>query len=163
MFELRGSLNALQKVPFNIYFGKYIGSKELDALVFSDERVKFLTELLNGIRVVKMYCWEQPLQHTIAGWRRKEIDGFRTVYNARSVLTTVLAHSDYLMIVAILGIKVAIGKPINVVEVYLVISLTNTIRSALNKVGYVGNIIDALVAILRIQAFFDIEDHYLSR
>ncbi len=45
-------------VPFNIYFGKYIGSMKLAALVFSDERVKFLTEILNGIRVIKMYCWK---------------------------------------------------------------------------------------------------------
>ena len=150
-------------IPFNIYFGKFIGSKKMDALVFSDERVKFLTELLNGIRVVKMYCWEKPLQDTIAEWRRKEIDGFRTVYNARSILTTALAYCDYIIIVTILGIKVAFGKPINVVEVYLIISLTTTIRSALNKVGYVAQFIDGLVAIVRIQAFFDIEDHYVTR
>jgi len=150
-------------IPFNIYFGKLIGRLKLKALVFSDERVKFLTELLNGIRVVKMYCWEQPLQHTIAEWRRQEIGGFRWVYNVRAVLTTGLAYCDYVIIVAIMGLKVAMGHPINVVEIYLVISLTNTIRSALNKVGYIGQLIDGLVAILRIQAFFDIEDHYLSR
>ena len=150
-------------VPFNIYFGKIIGSKKLNALVFSDERVKFLTELLNGIRVVKMYCWEKPLQDTIAEWRRKEIAGFKTVFNIRCLLNNVLGYSDYFVIVAILGLKVLLGKPIDVVEMYLVISLTGTIRGALNRISFIGEFIDAVVALLRIQKFMDIEDHYLSR
>ena len=150
-------------IPFNIYFGKFIGSKKMDALVFSDERVKFLTELLNGIRVVKMYCWEKPLQDTIAEWRGKEIAGFKTVFNIRCLLNNVLGYSDYFVVVAILGLKVLLGRPIDVVEMYLVISLTGTIRGAFNKITFIGEFIDAVVALLRIQKFLDIENHYLSR
>ena len=57
--SLAGFAIGLLLVPFNIFFGKLIASIKLKALTFSDERVKFLTEILNGIRVIKMYCWEK--------------------------------------------------------------------------------------------------------
>lgn len=38
----------------------------------TDERINLTTEVLNGIKIIKMYCWENPF--------KKMIDKFRKYY-----------------------------------------------------------------------------------
>lgn len=36
----------------------------------TDERVSFLTEILNGIKIIKMNCWEAPFTQKAANLRK---------------------------------------------------------------------------------------------
>lgn len=40
---------------------------------FKDERLKMCSEVLNGIKVVKLYAWEIPMMETIERIRRSEL------------------------------------------------------------------------------------------
>ncbi|KAI6171038.1 Multidrug resistance-associated protein 1 isoform X5 [Aphelenchoides bicaudatus] len=44
---------------------------------FKDDRLKLLNDVLNGIRVLKLYGWEQPIQKMILAIRAKEINEMR--------------------------------------------------------------------------------------
>ena len=64
------------------------------SLQFGDERVKFLTEMLNGIRIVKYYAWEMPLKQKLTEIRENELNEMKSVYNMRGFM---LAIQGYVM------------------------------------------------------------------
>ena len=43
------------------------------AVVASDKRVALMNEILNSIRLIKMYAWEEPFIEKIKGLRSAEI------------------------------------------------------------------------------------------
>lgn len=42
-----------------------------------DSRIKLLNEVLNGMKVIKMYAWENPFKDLIMGIRKKELTVLR--------------------------------------------------------------------------------------
>ena len=36
----------------------------------TDERIKLTSEILNGIKIVKMFCWEEPFKNLIEKLRK---------------------------------------------------------------------------------------------
>ena len=42
-----------------------------------DERVKIVNEVLNGMKVIKLYAWEEPFQNLIMSIRKAEMSILR--------------------------------------------------------------------------------------
>ena len=38
-----------------------------------DERIKMVNEVLNGIKVIKLYAWERPMEEVISNLRNREL------------------------------------------------------------------------------------------
>lgn len=57
---------------------KFVGNKfaklRAKAAIITDERVKFMSEFIGGIRVVKLFSWESALKDRVMGVRSNEID-----------------------------------------------------------------------------------------
>ena len=48
-------------------FGVYRYAKErLRCLQTTDERVKLISDVATGIRIVKFYCWEEPFRQLVS-------------------------------------------------------------------------------------------------
>jgi ATP-binding cassette subfamily C (CFTR/MRP) protein 4 len=47
-------------------FGKMISTLRMRTARRTDERIKFMNEIVIGIQVIKMYAWEKPFAHLIA-------------------------------------------------------------------------------------------------
>jgi hypothetical protein len=43
-------------------------------MTYKDERSKLCNEILNGIKVIKLYAWEEPMMEAVEGIRAKELD-----------------------------------------------------------------------------------------
>lgn len=41
------------------------------SFIFADERTKLINEVLNGIKVVKLYAWEVPLEAQVEKIRKQ--------------------------------------------------------------------------------------------
>ena len=67
-------------------------------LLQTDVRIKFLNELLTGIRVVKFYAWEEPLIEKITDVRWQELKLLRKMAYVISVFFTfALGAAPFLM------------------------------------------------------------------
>ncbi|XP_011505689.1 PREDICTED: multidrug resistance-associated protein 4-like [Ceratosolen solmsi marchali] len=64
----------LQTVPVQIYFGKLIHGFRKKVSMRTDQRILLMNEIINGIRVIKMYTWEPVFRKFIYTARSYEID-----------------------------------------------------------------------------------------
>lgn len=53
--------------------GTWLGNIRDRMVKFTDERVKLTNEVLQGIRVVKLYAWETPCEERIQTLRTQEV------------------------------------------------------------------------------------------
>ena len=61
-------------VPLNTIAGQLINKYQKKNIEIKDERVKMMNEILNGIKVLKLYAWEPSFQANSADiLSRKEI------------------------------------------------------------------------------------------
>ena len=56
--------------PLCRYSGKLLGKLHLKISTLTDRRVRLTGEILNGIRAIKMYTWENPLSDMIGNLRK---------------------------------------------------------------------------------------------
>ena len=59
-------------VPMQHIIAKRGGRVRVRALAFTDERMKFVTEVVQGIRVAKLYAWEDAIFRYVSSTRRRE-------------------------------------------------------------------------------------------
>jgi ATP-binding cassette subfamily C (CFTR/MRP) protein 4 len=60
----------LSFIPLQAWFGKKCSSLRMKIAVKTDKRVRLMNELISGMQVIKMYCWEKPFGQLISLVRR---------------------------------------------------------------------------------------------
>lgn len=67
---LAGFLIFLIFMPIQAVMAKIYNCFRTKASYKTDERIDLLTEILNGIKIIKMYCWEEPFRKLVKNLRR---------------------------------------------------------------------------------------------
>lgn len=62
-----------------------------------DERAKMCSEVLNGIKIIKLYAWEPPMERTIENIRHNELKFLQKFGFARAVVDTFNTASPFLV------------------------------------------------------------------
>lgn len=60
----------LSFIPLQAWVGKKAASYRMKATKRTDIRVKFMNEIIQGIQVIKMYCWENSFAKMIQKIRK---------------------------------------------------------------------------------------------
>lgn len=128
----------------------------------TDERVRFMDQIISGVQVIKMYAWEEPFSRVIAEARRSELKmvlkngHVQTIHMISNILVFRMAlFSSVLTIILLNG-----RESITVSKMFMLTSLYTPIAFAmnhhfLNSMTVVGG---ALVAIRRLQTFLENEE-----
>ena len=70
---LAGLAVMILSIPLNAYLSERERKLSVKKLKFQDSRIKMISELLNGIRVIKFYGWELSFQKIIEKIRNNEV------------------------------------------------------------------------------------------
>nr|XP_022309966.1 multidrug resistance-associated protein 1-like isoform X1 [Crassostrea virginica] len=145
----------------NIFFGKLQQKYQSVILSLKSSRIKLLNEVLNGIKVLKMYAWEPSFTTKLLNIRSKEMVYLKKVcmVTAFSVLFSV--HSPFLMNYFILLIFTLMtsSSQLSAGRVFVSLSIINTLRFTITMVPFViTGLIQMLVSIRRIEEFLCKED-----
>lgn len=66
-------------IPINGYLTSISKRLQIKQMKFKDERVKAMNEILNGIKVLKLYGWEKAFMKDILKIRDKELNNLKTI------------------------------------------------------------------------------------
>ncbi|KAG0701724.1 Multidrug resistance-associated protein 1 [Chionoecetes opilio] len=79
-------------IPSSSRILSYTKTLQYNVMTLSDSRVKALSEIINGIKVLKLYAWEESFTERIKGIRDEELKLLKRLALCRS-LSTFLFHS----------------------------------------------------------------------
>lgn len=140
--------------------GKLNSNLRLKTALRTDERVRFMNEIVNGIQVIKMYAWEKPFSKLVEMARLKEIRVIRQVSYIRGILLSFIMFLTRVSVFLSLVGYVLLGYQIGAQKAFIVTAFFNTLRASMTVFfpQGIGQLAETLVSVHRIQKFMLYEE-----
>lgn len=142
-------------VPLQGYLGKKTSVLRLRTALRTDERVRLMNEIVQGIQVIKMYAWEIPFGKMVEYARKKEINAIRYVSYIRGILLSFIMFLTRVSIFISLVGFVIMGSNLTAKQAFVVTAYYNILRTAMTVFFPQGisQLAETLVSIDRIKKF----------
>ena len=125
-------------------------------LQYKDKRIKLQTEALGGMKIVKLYGWEDPLGSELKRLREKELSALWHYKLAGVFSRCVFAVVPTVVAVGTFSLYVLTGHELTVSRVYTTLALFNVLRFPLMMVPRaISSAVEALLSVDRIAHFLD--------
>ena len=85
----------------------FMGKLNKRKMLESDARVNLMSEILRGIKILKLYCWEEPMFDMVDVIRKREVLVLRKTIWLQALMQIVLLSAPSLM--ALVGFKVYVN------------------------------------------------------
>ncbi|CAB3223734.1 unnamed protein product [Arctia plantaginis] len=158
---LAGMAVIIVLMPLNGYFAGMQKKLRTKLMQYKDERIKLMNEVLNGIKVLKIYAWEPSFQEYILKIRNREIkilkkiayyDSFFTfVFYCTPVLISLMSFTCFVLVndKAVLDSKRA----------FVALSLFNMLRFPMSILpNVISDIVQSYVSLKRLNKFLNSEE-----
>ncbi len=83
---LTGMIFMIILLPLNAYITTRMKTMQTILMKEKDKRVKLMSEILNGVKVLKLHAWENTFSARVMGYRKKEVKSL----NAMAYLSGVI-------------------------------------------------------------------------
>jgi len=131
-------------VPVAALIAKASIKPKQDRNIFTDDRIKKLTEAIDGIRLLKMYTWETKFMETIANLRKKDVRMTKKVLFWSEVLIRGLTWSpQYMASFLMFMLYYVTGGELTIAKVFSGYSLMMFIR--IHFVFFQANLFNFLI------------------
>uniref|UniRef100_A0A8C4UKD4 Multidrug resistance-associated protein 1-like n=1 Tax=Falco tinnunculus TaxID=100819 RepID=A0A8C4UKD4_FALTI len=159
---LAGVALLLLVIPVNVQIAAKVKNLKVRYLnKYSDQRVKLLSEMLHGIKILKLYAWEPAYQRKLMSIREHEVDvlkssGYLTTY---SMLT--LTCIPFMVSLATFGVFFHLDgeNALTATKVFTSISLFNILRLPLFDLpSVISAVAQTKVSLSRLEDFLCAED-----
>ncbi|KAG4076114.1 hypothetical protein HA402_011460 [Bradysia odoriphaga] len=137
--------------------GKLSSIFRLKTALRTDTRIKFMEEIINGVRVIKMFAWETPFGKMIDSARKKELNILRKNTYVRCLyMTFALFTTRMAIFCTMLSISLLYGSEnITATKIFVISAYFQLITQTLSQmfVRGVAEIAEAFVSVKRLQNF----------
>ncbi|MGH0159898.1 UNVERIFIED_CONTAM: hypothetical protein FKN15_063493 [Acipenser sinensis] len=160
---LGGLALALLLVPLNKVIASRIMENNKHMLRHKDARVKLMTEILFGMRVIKFYTWEKHFHEKISACRREELARLKTMKYLDAVCVYTWAALPVVISILTFITYVLLGHELTAAKVFTALALVGMLILPLNNFPWVVNgTLEAKVSLDRIQRFLQLSDQDLD-
>ncbi|NWV58711.1 MRP1 protein, partial [Malurus elegans] len=158
---LAGVALLLLVIPINALIAAKVRRLKKSQMKYSDQQVKLLSEILHGIKILKLYAWEPAYKRKVMKIREHEVDvlkssGYLTTY---SMLT--LTCIPFMVSLATFGVFFYLDKEnvLTATKVFTSISLFNILRQPLFDLpSVISAVAQTKVSLSRLEDFLFTED-----
>ncbi|KAK9886059.1 hypothetical protein WA026_014841 [Henosepilachna vigintioctopunctata] len=148
-------------IPINGLIANRVKTLQMKQMRNKDERVKLMNEILNGMKVLKLYAWEPSFERQILKIRTKEVSvlkqaaymnaGTSFIWNCAPVLVSLVSFGTYVMMDE--------KNVLDASTAFVSISLFNLLQFPLSMLPMMlSNIIQSYVSMKRINKFLNLEE-----
>uniref|UniRef100_A0A3Q1JDU2 Uncharacterized protein n=1 Tax=Anabas testudineus TaxID=64144 RepID=A0A3Q1JDU2_ANATE len=160
---LGGLCVALLLVPLNKFLASRILSNNKHMLRYKDSRVKLMTEILFGIRVIKFYNWEPHFTQKVDDCRKQELSHLKAIKYLDAMCVYTWAALPVVISILTFITFVLLGHQLTAAKVFTTLALVGMLIFPLNCFPWVLNgILEAKVSLERIQLFFKLPNQDLQ-
>uniref|UniRef100_A0AC35TYJ0 Multidrug resistance-associated protein lethal(2)03659 n=1 Tax=Rhabditophanes sp. KR3021 TaxID=114890 RepID=A0AC35TYJ0_9BILA len=118
-------------IPFNLIIASKMKDYQVQHMKLKDQRLKMVNEVLSGIKVLKLYNWEDSLESTIHAIRQKELLVLEKLAYLNAATSLSWSCAPFLVAVVTFGFYVIIDPVNNVLTpqvTFVGLSLFNILR-----------------------------------
>ncbi|KAF5915974.1 hypothetical protein HPG69_003047 [Diceros bicornis minor] len=121
-------------IPLNGALAMKIRTFQVKQMKFKDSRTKLMSEILSGIKVLKLYAWEPSFQKQVEGIRQDELRLLRKAAYFHAVSTFIWTCTPFLVTLITLGtyVSVDVNNVLDAEKAFVTISLFNILKMPLN-------------------------------
>ncbi|KAM4537947.1 ATP-binding cassette sub-family C member 4-like isoform 2-T2 [Fundulus diaphanus] len=147
-------------MPVQTWFGKLFGIFRSKTAVLTDSRIRIMSEVVSGIRIIKMYAWEKPLSALITEVRGKEIHQIMKSSYLRGLNMASFFASSKITVFVTFTVYALLGNTITASSVFVTVSLYGTIKLTVTLFFplAIEKLSETVVSIHRIKNFLMLEE-----
>lgn len=163
-----GLLVMLLLLPINFVITMRIRKYQINQMKIKDERTKMVNEVLNGIKVIKLYAWEPPMEQVITKLRNKELALIKKAAFLRTLSDMLNCASPFLVALSTFTTFIFID-PANVLTpeiAFVSLTLFNQLRTPMSTVAeLISQTVQVIVSNRRLQSFLTADelDDYVEK
>uniref|UniRef100_A0A3P9K0Y3 ATP-binding cassette, sub-family C (CFTR/MRP), member 2 n=1 Tax=Oryzias latipes TaxID=8090 RepID=A0A3P9K0Y3_ORYLA len=158
---LAGLLVMVLMVPINGLLATQARKYQVQNMNFKDKRMKIMNELLNGVKILKLFAWEPSFQSQVESIRGEELKVMKKFAYLSSVSTFIFSCAPALVSLASFAVFVLVS-PDNILtaeKAFTSISLFNILRFPLAMLPMlIASIVQTGVSKKRLEKFLGGED-----
>ncbi|CAH2068593.1 unnamed protein product, partial [Iphiclides podalirius] len=149
-------------LPIQGGLGQYLGKIRFRTAEKTDERVKLMSEVINGIQVIKMYAWEIPFQKVVGQKRMDELKEIRVASILRVIFLGFMLFTERAALFVTVLALVLLG---NVMTANVIYPLQQFMNAAQLNITLILPLvltftIELLVSLKRVEEFLILEDRF---
>uniref|UniRef100_A0A8C6M5H1 ATP binding cassette subfamily C member 12 n=1 Tax=Nothobranchius furzeri TaxID=105023 RepID=A0A8C6M5H1_NOTFU len=152
---LTGVCTYLIFVPIQFLLARLINKFRSKAMQITDSRVRTMNEILNSIKLIKMYAWEESFEKKIAGLRKREKKQLQLVSYIQNINTSITGIIPTIATVLTFLVHTSLRSPLNTSDVssaFTTIAIFNSMRFCLALMPLSAKALaEAAVAITRLR------------
>lgn len=124
-----------------------------------DERLNMSNEILNGIKVIKLYAWELPMLQVIADIRKRELSVLRKAMLLRYITDMINVSSPFMVSLVAFAAYVLAGNPLTPQIAFVSLTLFSYLRPPMMTMAdLIGQTVQCIVSNRRLKNFFVAEE-----
>lgn len=125
----------------------------------NDVRMKVTTEVINGLKMVKLYAWEEEFSKRIEKARNEELSVLSTIFNYSTASITLLWCAPIVVSVASIGAYQYFNSELKIEDIFTSLTIFNTIQEPIRNLPWmISTLLETLVSLRRIQKYLYQDD-----
>ncbi|XP_045532542.1 multidrug resistance-associated protein 1 isoform X4 [Pieris brassicae] len=148
-------------IPVNGLIANRVKTLQIRQMKYKDERVKLMNEILNGIKVLKMYAWEPSFEDQVIKIRNKEMNVLKQTAYLNSATAFIWSCAPFLVSLMSFGCFVLVNdtQVLDSKTAFVALSLFNILRFPLSMLpNVISNVVQTAVGIKRLNKFMNAEE-----
>ncbi|XP_077843260.1 multidrug resistance-associated protein 1 isoform X9 [Macaca mulatta] len=148
-------------VPVNAVMAMKTKTYQVAHMKSKDNRIKLMNEILNGIKVLKLYAWELAFKDKVLAIRQEELKVLKKSAYLAAVGTFTWVCTPFLVALCTFAVYVTIDKNniLDAQKAFVSLALFNILRFPLNILPMViSSIVQASVSLKRLRIFLSHEE-----
>ncbi|KAM8819880.1 multidrug resistance-associated protein 1-like [Eudromia elegans] len=158
---LAGVAVLLLVIPLNAIIAAKVKSLKKSQMRYSDQRVKLLSEMLHGIKILKLYAWEPSYQRKVMNIREHEVDVLKSSGYLATYSMLTLTCIPFMVSLATFGVFFYVDEEniLTASKVFTSISLFNILRLPLFDLpSVISAVAQTKVSLSRLEDFLHAKD-----
>uniref|UniRef100_G1LRR0 Multidrug resistance-associated protein 1 n=1 Tax=Ailuropoda melanoleuca TaxID=9646 RepID=G1LRR0_AILME len=158
---LAGVAVMILMVPLNAVMAMKTKTYQVAHMKSKDSRIKLMNEILNGIKVLKLYAWELAFKDKVLAIRQEELKVLKKSAYLAAVGTFTWVCTPFLVALSTFAVYVTVNKNniLDAQKAFVSLALFNILRFPLNILPVViSSIVQASVSLKRLRIFLSHEE-----